>query len=174
MPASLCFDKKEGLLYVLNGRSNSVSVIDTGSNNIIKTLETEEFPCSAAISPDYLFVVNQVSCSLSIINKKTGEKSTIKLGQSPKECLLLPAGNKLYVTNYHNDSLSVIDCKEQKVIKTIDIGKNPAGMALWEEKQKLYIANGGSNTISIIDVITDQPLKEIPAGNFPYDLIIIK
>ena len=174
MPVNLCFDNKEGLLYVLNGRSNSVSVIDTGSNTIIKTIETEEFPCSGAVSSEYLFVVNQVSCSLSAIKKKTGEKSTIKVGKSPKRCLLLPEETKIYVTNYQDNSISVIDCKEQKVIKTIDVGKNPAGMALWEEKKRLYVANGGSNTISIIDIITDQPVKEIPAGNFPYDLIIIK
>jgi len=174
MPVSLCFDGKEGLLYVLNGRSNNVSVIDTGSNTIIKTIETEEFPCSGAVSAENLFIVNQVSCSLSVINKKTGQKSTIKLGQSPKACLLLPEGNKLYVTNYRDDSLSVVDCKEQKVIKTIDIGKNPTGMVLWHEKKRLYVANGGSNTISIIDIITDQPVKEIQAGNFPYDLILIK
>ncbi len=174
MPVSLCFDDKEGLLYVLNGRSNNVSVIDTGSNTIIKTIETEEFPCSGAVSSEYLFVVNQVSCSLSVINKKTGEKSSIKIGKSPKRCLFLPEGNKLYVTNYQDDNLSVIDCKEQKVIKTIDIGKNPTGMVLWQEKKRLYVANGGSNTISIIDIMTDQPVKEIPAGNFPYDLILIK
>ncbi len=174
MPVSLCFDDKEGLLYVLNGRSNNATVIDTGSNTIIKTIETEEFPCSGAVSSGYVFIVNQVSCTISVINKKTGEKSTIKVGKSPKTCLLLPEGNKLYVTNYQNDNLSVIDCKEKKVIKTIDIGKNPTGITLWKEKKRLYVANGGSNTISIIDIITDQPVKEIPAGKFPYDLILIK
>ncbi|MBS1877171.1 MAG: bifunctional YncE family protein/alkaline phosphatase family protein [Acidobacteria bacterium] len=42
-PTALAWDEKSGRLYVANGNSESVSVIDTASNQVVRTIEIQPF-----------------------------------------------------------------------------------------------------------------------------------
>src|SRR5260370_5105855 len=57
-------------VYVSNQVSNSVAVIDTVSNTIVKTILVGTSPAGVAVTPDgkYVYVSNQVSNSVAVIN----------------------------------------------------------------------------------------------------------
>jgi YVTN family beta-propeller protein len=59
-----------GKLYVNNSGSNTVSVIDFVSNEVVKTIEVGKKPVSLALSPDHsrLVVTNQGSNDLSVVD----------------------------------------------------------------------------------------------------------
>ena len=96
---------------------------------------------------------------------------------------------KLYVTNSGSDSVSVIDCKTDKVISTILVGADPHGIAAAAinvgnqndnygpdadtnlQVYYVYVANTDSNTVSVIDVNTDSIIATIPVGDNPIDII---
>ena len=50
---------------------------------------------------------------------------TIRVGKSPTELDINPNNNLLYVANFKNDTVSVINSTTNSVIDTIRVGKSP-------------------------------------------------
>ena len=65
----------------------------------------------------------------------------MKVGFHPY-CAVFSLDEKtLYVSNTQDDSISVIDIKQQKVIATIEVGSTPEGINLDHANQRAYVAN---------------------------------
>jgi YVTN family beta-propeller protein len=73
-----------------------------------------------AVSPDgsKVYVVNEGSGSVSVIDTATNTVTTIPVGQSPKGVAVTPDGSKVYVVNEGSSSVSVIDTATNTVIPT--------------------------------------------------------
>lgn len=79
-----------------------------------------------------------------------------------------------YVTNATNDNISVMDCREHKIVDQIDIkvdtlidhyrGLLPFGISLSKDEKTLYVALLGFNAIAVIDVDTKATKGLIPTG----------
>jgi YVTN family beta-propeller protein len=70
--------------------------------------------------------------------------SDIQVGIYPKN--ILSADNKLFVTNFYDNTVSVINATDYTKIKDIPVGKGPRGIAFDYYKHEAYVANFGSNT----------------------------
>ena len=63
-----------------------------------------------------------------MIDPTTNQMLTrITVGDGAQEFIAAPAG-KVYVTNYNDGSVSVIDVATRKVLQTLTVGKNPTGL----------------------------------------------
>ena len=90
---------------------------------------------------------------------------------------VLAAGDRVYVSNAHDDSISVISAKERKVIAEIPLripslaayrGIMPAGMAFDPLTNWLLVAEAGINAVGVIDTgSTNALIGHIPAGWLP-------
>ena len=60
----------------------------------------------------------------------------------------------LYVTNWYENKISVVNTLNNKIIKSIDVGKSPAGIYVAEDLKRIFVANKDDNTVSVID--TDE------------------
>src|SRR6185369_6728100 len=89
--------------------------------------------------------------------KITGE---IAVGDNPNEICLTKNGLYLFVCNANDNSVSVINTKERKVIETLNAAlypNVPSGsttncVALSEDEKTLYIANADNNCLAVFDV----------------------
>ncbi len=106
-----------------------------------------------------------------------GEKSDS--GSSPSG--VLAAGNRVFVSNASNDSISVIDPKTNTVEFEIPIripgleqlrGVLPIGMAYHEKSGWLLVAEAGINAIGVIDSREKRVLGHFPAAWFPTRIAI--
>jgi YVTN family beta-propeller protein len=176
MPVKIIVDENEEFAYIFNSMSNNVSVINCNTSSLSYNITADKFPVTGAVSSEYLYIVNQIAQNLTIIDLNTKKKTDeLKPGGVPKSCLYIPGENKLYVANYQDDNIAVIDGNNGKIIKKINtIGSKPLGMSLYKSRKMLYVANSGSGTISVIDVVTDDVILEFSAGKFPYELSIIE
>lgn len=95
-------------------------------------------------------------------------------GSSPSG--VLTAGGEVYVSNAHNDSITVIDAKSHDVKTEISLsvpgfeklrGVMPLGMAFDAASGWLLVSEAGINAIGVIDTKTRTVLGHIPAGWFP-------
>jgi YVTN family beta-propeller protein len=70
MLTGVCVTPDGKHVYVTNQASNTVSVIDTASNTIVKTVSVGAAPSGVAVTPDglHVYVSNQGSDSVSVIN----------------------------------------------------------------------------------------------------------
>ncbi len=87
-------------------------------------------------------------------------------------------GQYLYVANANDNSVSVIDRAEAKVVETLNAalypnspsGSTSNGVALSEDEKTLYRANADNNCLSVFDVSKPGSSKSkgfIPLGGYP-------
>lgn len=75
---------------------------------------------------------------------------------------------RAYVTNFGNDTVSVIATGSQTVVDTIPVGDGPQGIVVNDAGTLGYVANQNSDTVSVIDLGTDTVSDTINiAANVP-------
>ncbi len=91
---------------------------------------------------------------------------------------ITPNGMQAYVTNFSDNSVSVIDtATPQMVIATITlpVGSNPIGVAITPDGMQAYVTNSISSTVSVIDTATPQMVIAtitLPVGSNPIGVAI--
>ena len=158
------------------------------------------FPSGLAISPDgtTLYVADHFGNALSILNIATGDERRVAL--TDRACVIGPLGDpsegqncefsygvalsadgaKAYVSNWGQDTVSVVDTADATLIKTIRVGTHPSALALSPTEPHLYIANTESDSLSVIDTRTDtvvrttsvHPYRDAPVGSAPNAIAI--
>ena len=99
---------------------------------------------------------------------------TITTGAGSRRLALSPAGDRVFVTNYLDNSVSVIDTRTQKLIATIPVGINPRGIAITPSGDAIYVTNVHDGTVSIIDSATLTVINTITVGAKPWQILITK
>ena len=98
---------------------------------------------------------------------KTGAvRKRVRVGVSPYEIALAQNGERLFVTNWGEKTVSVVDVAAQKVIKTIPVGFNPNDMVLAADG-RLFVACSNENTVYVIDTRTLQVMQVISTALYP-------
>ncbi|MES1257648.1 MAG: hypothetical protein ABUS51_04425 [Acidobacteriota bacterium] len=89
---------------------------------------------------------------------------------------VLAAGDRVYVSNAHDDSITVLSASERNITGEIPLrvqgleglrGIMPAGMAFDPLTKWLLVAEAGLNAVGVIDTGTNQLIGHIPAGWLP-------
>lgn len=95
-------------------------------------------------------------------------------GSSPSG--VAAAGDKVYISNAGNDSITVVDAKTNQVESEIPIripgleslrGVLPVGLAYHEKTGWLLVAEAGINAVGIVDTRAKRVLGHLPAAWFP-------
>ncbi len=73
-----------------------------------------------------------------------------------------------YITNYDDNTVSVIDTATNKVTSTVPVGLGPGGVAVAPDGKKVYVANNDSNSVSVIDTATNSVTANITASHPVY------
>ncbi len=69
--------------------------------------------------------------------------------------------NRLYVTNFASNTVSVVDLNLSKVVAEIPVGLGPTGMAVTPDVEYVYVANLWSGDISVISTASNSVLTTI-------------
>jgi len=114
---------------------------------------------------DRLYVANEASNSLMIINPATKEiLREIEINEQPHYVALSPDETKAYVSNRGSDNISVIDTKTFEILSTIQVGDEPHEIALNPEGTVLYVTNAGSFDVSVVDLGAGEEIKRLAAS----------
>lgn len=154
-PYATVLSKDGHRLFVSNWASESVSVIDTDSNKVIRTLHVGMNPNDMKLSADgRLFVACSNDNTIHVIDTKTLEvverlSTTLTPfapeGSTPDAMEIDNSGKLLYVANADNNSITVIRIAvrgHSAVIGFIPTGWYPSALALAENNRTLFIGNG--------------------------------
>ena len=119
--------------------------------------------------------------SISIVDLGLGRvTATVEVGRHPTALTIDAAGQRLFVANTNDGSVSVVDMKKRKVERTIRLrpfatevdGIAPTALAFDPYSQRLYVALGGINGVAVFDVKRDLLLGLIPTGWYPNTLAL--
>jgi|SRR5579859_187255 len=98
---------------------------------------------------------------------KTGAiRTRVRVGISPYELALSADGRRLFVSDWGEKTVSVVDVAAKKVIKTISVGFNPNDMLLTADG-RLFVACSNENTVYVIDTHTLQVMQVISTALYP-------
>jgi len=128
--------------YVTNGKSNSVSIIDTMTFHTLKTLAVGENPTGVAINPkkNEVYVVNTGSSNVTFINSENNEiVATVGVHSRPFFISVSEDGKRGYVANSGSANVSVLDLDHRKVLANIRVGGAP-GLARVSPDGKTVVA----------------------------------
>ena len=105
-------------------------------------------------------------------------------GLHPTEMALDGLGQRLFVANANEDTVSVIDLPQRRVAETITVrvdphqpfGSAPNALALSADGRRLYVCNGGNNAVAVIRPAGPgaEPARVegfIPTAWYPADVI---
>ncbi|MCK4814571.1 carboxypeptidase regulatory-like domain-containing protein, partial [bacterium] len=144
-------------LYVANEWDNNVSVIDidpASSNRWLKlayNITVGDSPEDLATNQDgsFVYVVNSGSDTVSVIDTATDQViNSLTVGDYPFH--MAASGNMLYVTNYIDGNISMINMNTNTVLSTtFGVGNYPQGIAVTADGETIYVVNNGSESVSI-------------------------
>ena len=90
---------------------------------------------------------------------------TIPVDGSPERAIVTPNGQEVYVTDYTNNTVSVIRPSTNKVIATLSVGSHPDALVISPDGKKVYIGQHGGG-VSVIDTTT-HAVQSLNTGGGP-------
>ncbi len=144
-------------LYAVNSANNSLSVFDvTTPNSPVLLSEIPVGVGPVSVNPrtsDEIWVVNQVSNSVSVVSASKGiVTSTIYTGAGtePEDVVFAGSGNA-YISCANSNTIEVVDPVTQEFVSTIPVyGDGPRALAVSPDGSKVYAAfaiSGNATTI---------------------------
>lgn len=79
---------------------------------------------------------------------------------------------KAYVGNFADNSISVIDIRTNKVIKTIPMSPAPSNMAISPNGKYIYVSDSGADTVTVIDTTLDRAVSHFAVGKIPQGIAV--
>ena len=165
------------LAFVGNAESDSVSVVDTATNQVVGSpIPVGRQPASIAVTPDgrFAYVANSGTAqfggqSVSVIDTAARQGvATVEVGEFPFGLAITPDGGQVFVTDRGSNEVSVIDTGTNQVVAEIEVGSEPTGVAITPDGAWAYVANFGDGTVERINTTTFAVVGEpIHVGEHP-------
>jgi YVTN family beta-propeller protein len=186
----LCVGEREAvspdgaLIYVSNYWSNTVSVVDTATNSVVRTFAVLPFPGALAVSPDgtRLYVNTVVYPNpgylVQVLDTSSGATiAAIRLNvpQSGSGMAISPDGTRLYVTNQalNGSNVKVIDTAINAVIATVETPTVPRAIDLTPDGQFAFVAVQEAGQVRAISTASLAVVASVPAGTRPLDVRVL-
>src|SRR5688572_2948749 len=141
-PLNVTFTPDGSKAYVGNYGAHWVGVIDVRRHELLKKIQVAAVPGVAKLDPE----------------KYLGEIQGINIAALSND------GRYLYAADSTLGIVSIIDTRDDKVIKTIRVGADPWRAYMSHDGRYGITANNGDETISIIDTRTNSVAATLEAG----------
>jgi len=112
---------------------------------------------AVAVNPktNKAYAVNLNSNTVTVVDPKSHQARSIKVGETPLAISINPQTNRIYVANSASGTVSVIDGASDAVLATVNVGALPTVIAANPANNKVYIARTFSNSMPVIDGVSN-------------------
>ena len=186
-PTGLDIDDRRHLLYVVTKDNNSLYIVDMAAKTVVQRLELggEAYTCVLSRDRKELYITCWGCDKLVIFNTESRTFSgEIPVGDNPNDICLSGNDRWMYVANANDNSVSVIDVKNRKVVETLNAalypdappGSTTNALALSTDNKTLYVANADNNCLAVFDVSkpgSGSSKGFIPVGWYPTAVKVI-
>ncbi|WFD11226.1 YncE family protein [Tepidibacter hydrothermalis] len=171
MPHGIIIDKEQKKLYV--PCLGSLVVIDITTKSIEKKIKLNLAPWHLNINKEenIIYIVTK-NGSIILVDRFTFEILDVLSGfKFPVEISLNYLKKEMYVTDFCNKSIEVLNYKTNENIKSIDIDGRPLGMDVSNDESKLFVSDVKNNLIKVFDTKSLEIIKSIDADKEPTTII---
>ena len=132
----LALPSRDGNIYVENERDRTITVIDRTTLQVRKTFDIGYLPGSVAIWRGAGGGIFVTSPDRGVVEHRSAEGAvlqTIPTGKGAQWTTFSADDSRAFVSNEHENTVSVIDTKTMKVKSTIPVGAMPNG-SVWRSR----------------------------------------
>ena len=186
-PAGIEINDAAQTMYVVTKDNLSLYIIDLATKAIKQQLPLgkEAYACLLSADKMELYISLWGGAKILVYDVALQKiTDSVVTGDHPNELLLSKNGKILFVANANDNSVSVIDIKQRKVIEVLNAALYPNapsgsacnGLALSANEKTLYIANADNNCLAVFDVAETGNSKSkgfIPVGWYPTNVKVI-
>ena len=170
----LLFSKDRSLLFTSNIGSDSVTVLQRGSDPAMwnpTTVSVGKGPEGGDFSPDgrEYWAANSGDGTVSVIDigtKKVAQTFDVQTSRSNRLKFTLD-GKLALISDLGSNALVVVDAASRKVVKRLNPGRQPEGILIAPDGAHAYVAVAGDKNIAVLDLKTLEVSTRIPTGNGP-------
>jgi YVTN family beta-propeller protein len=159
--SQITLNRSGRLLWVVNPGGDSVSVIRTDTNRVVRTIRVGDEPQSVAVDPNdkYAFTANAAAGTVTVIRITNSSRSnfrassigSLRTGSEPWNVVVTPDGRRAFVSNSAQDTVSVINVRRPSIIGHVDLSNSrcndpdrsrhfqPRGLAVTRGSSRLYV-----------------------------------
>ena len=160
----------QGSVWTANEASDSISVIDAGTNQVLTTLTGIPGPHNLQAAPDgkSVWAVSGHGAAAVMIDTASFEvHGVVPTGKAPAHIVVTPDGKTAYASNSGDDTVTAIDTATMQAVATIPVGQYPHGLRPSPDGKWIYVANMEGNTLSVIDTKNNTKIADIAVGQRP-------
>ena len=179
----------QGFVYNANSGENTVSVIDSRSNQVVKTLTLSQGKpgyLKAFHSESHVLLLNPEAGLLHVIDPKQDHAllHTLQVGKGPDKVVISADDKKAWVSLTGEAAVTELDFSaglaQTPVLRKLNVGKGSSDghghRALAVGLQWLAVPNPGDNDLSLFQSAGPQPSdseRKVKAGNSPSALALL-
>jgi YVTN family beta-propeller protein len=164
--------------YAASSDSDEIAIINTRTDQVLKTLKVGAQPWRAYNSPDgrWMLVPNNGDSTVSVIDT-TSQKVVAQLnaGSEMTGINFAAGGSKAYVISRGDSAVYVFDMKTFRLVTRLKIGTDLAleTAATTADGTKVYLASSTDDAVYVIDAQTDRVTRIANVGRYPWGVTIL-
>jgi YVTN family beta-propeller protein len=170
--AALAPSASAGTLYVTNTKSDSISIIDTSTLEVVGTIPLGRGkPNRVVFQPDgrYAWVVYDKSRDLGIVDAEARRLvKRVRIGGNPYNLAFSPDGRYLYVLDWSSevsqDEVIVYDLRGERVERRIEVSTWPAHGVFGRDGRLFYVSGETAGDVTVIDTTSRAVVQRIVHG----------
>jgi YVTN family beta-propeller protein len=159
-------------LYVTNTRSDSISIVDTATFEVLGTIPLGRGkPNRVAFHPDgrSAWVVYDKSHDLGVVDAEARRLvRRVKIGGNPYNLAFSPDGRYLYVLDWSSETSSdeviVYDLRGERIEARVEVSTWPAHAIFSRDARRLYVSGETAGDVTVIDTGTRSVVARIVHG----------
>jgi YVTN family beta-propeller protein len=168
-PMGMALGRGGRTAFVALSAEAALEAVDLLANRVTNRLPLNggDHPLELTLTPDgeTLLVVNEGSDSVSFIDPDSLiETGRVSVGDGPRSILVGPAGNRAWVFNGLDNTISVVDLRRRFVETTIATEARPVRGDLDRGGTRLYVIHRNSPNMLAIDAVTMTVLRRVHVG----------
>lgn len=161
-------------IYNTNRGDNNVTIYNNSTYALENTISVGTHPEGLAVNTTNtkIYVANNSSGTVSVINVADSSVTAINVGNGPKGVAFTPDNSKVCVPNSTDGTLSVIDAVGESVIATITVGAGASQVAISPDSNTAYVTNYDAGTLSVVDLTDNEVTHTVEIGGTPNDIAL--
>lgn len=168
-PAGVAASDRDGQVFVAERDDDSVALVDVDARRVTVRTRVGSHPFALLFDAprQRLYALNVLSDDVSVLDTRDSQRlalvATVKVGKAPYGAALTTDGALIYVTNQHDDTVSVIDAASLEPLRTLTGFGYPEGIAAHADR--IYVVNWMDDNVSVLDAHSGRTLGRIATGS---------
>lgn len=156
------------MAFTANIWSNSITMVDTATLEVVRHIPVPERPEGMAFSPvgRIVYCVCREARSVAVVDFEKGEMvDRIETRDGPVRVVITPDGRKLAIPLFHSAQVQVADTETGKVSHTIQVGPHPAGTCMSPDGRLVFMSCEDENLVYVFDMQSMEIVQKIKTGD---------